>query len=301
MPDHLTIVAKYGTPEEAHLIRNRLESSGIRAFLDGEVTSGWAWHFANALGGVKVLVPDQDAERAAAILDEFDEEAGDEADAWDARRAAALTWTCPGCGSEVEVDLDVCPACGVAADGPAAGAESHEDHAAEAAEDQAPAPDVAFFTVLFPPTLMYFFFTKLCAALGPLVPDVRRAAPVAQRESEPASEGAPAPAEEEVDARALDALVVRAWRAALIGVFMFPPLLFPLYSIGLLTTFWLRREAGNASRDRRALAALAVDLVVVVLAGWLIWLAFGDWISRAWPDPTVIGPVEPEAPSDLGR
>lgn len=40
MTGSLKIIAKYGTPEEAHLIRNRLEAAGIPAFLDGEMSAG---------------------------------------------------------------------------------------------------------------------------------------------------------------------------------------------------------------------------------------------------------------------
>ena len=64
MPGNLEVVAKYGTPEEAHLLRNRLEAAGIQAFLEGEAMGAWGWHMANAVGGVKLLVPEEKAEAA---------------------------------------------------------------------------------------------------------------------------------------------------------------------------------------------------------------------------------------------
>ena len=51
MTGSLKVIAKYGTPEEGHLLRNRLLAAGIPAFLDGE-TAGSAWHLTNAIGGV---------------------------------------------------------------------------------------------------------------------------------------------------------------------------------------------------------------------------------------------------------
>ena len=325
MSGNLTIVAKYGTPEEAHLIRNRLEAAGIRAFLEGEVTSAWAWHFANALGGVKVLVPEEDAGQAEKILDSLRQEVT----APDARpeagpptESAADAWACPNCQAEVDADLDVCWSCGTTADGgvgPAvheaeAEAEHEPEGEAEPDEREPPPPDVAFLMVLFPPTFAYFLFSKLCALLAPLVPDVTpRApargllmeaapAPAPDREVTPVSDRHVALAEPP-DAAAeedLDALVLRAWRAALMGFFLLPPLLMSLYSTWLLVQYWLRRRSKKPSRDRRAVAALCINVIAASVVGLLLWLAVADLFSRIWEEPAIIGPVEPEPPSDFG-
>jgi Putative prokaryotic signal transducing protein len=66
----LVTIASFDTIPQAHLARNELESAGIRAVITDEETTGMLWHFANALGGAKVQVRDEDAERAVAILEE---------------------------------------------------------------------------------------------------------------------------------------------------------------------------------------------------------------------------------------
>jgi Putative prokaryotic signal transducing protein len=77
----LVTIASFDTVPQAHLARNELESAGIRAVITDEETTGMLWHFANALGGAKVQVKDEDAERAVAILDARFGEDESEADA----------------------------------------------------------------------------------------------------------------------------------------------------------------------------------------------------------------------------
>ncbi|MGZ3383236.1 MAG: putative signal transducing protein, partial [Isosphaeraceae bacterium] len=70
MSDRLATIATFGSSIEANLARNRLEAADIKAFLDDEETVGMAWHLTSALGGIKLLVGDRDAEEALAILAE---------------------------------------------------------------------------------------------------------------------------------------------------------------------------------------------------------------------------------------
>jgi hypothetical protein len=72
MSNDFVTVATTSTPTEASLIRNHLEAEGIRVFLSDEAAVGMAWYLGNAIGGVKVQVADEDAERAFEILDEHD-------------------------------------------------------------------------------------------------------------------------------------------------------------------------------------------------------------------------------------
>ena len=67
----MKIVAAFGKPEEAHLLRSHLEGNGISAFVrdDHTVTADWA--LSNAIGGVKIEVADEDYEKARAFLAEF--------------------------------------------------------------------------------------------------------------------------------------------------------------------------------------------------------------------------------------
>jgi Putative prokaryotic signal transducing protein len=59
---------------DAQVVQSCLKGSGIEAFLPDEMTIQNNWLWANAMGGVRVQVFDEDAERAAEILRESDEE-----------------------------------------------------------------------------------------------------------------------------------------------------------------------------------------------------------------------------------
>ena len=71
MTKTLETVQSFWSTEEAYLARNRLESEGIRAELSDESVAG-LWAYTVAMGGIKLLVSGEDAERAAAILDADD-------------------------------------------------------------------------------------------------------------------------------------------------------------------------------------------------------------------------------------
>jgi len=61
-------VAQFSLGTEAHIFRARLEAENIPAYVADEhqITANWLW--SNALGGVKVRVPEVYAERAYVIL-----------------------------------------------------------------------------------------------------------------------------------------------------------------------------------------------------------------------------------------
>lgn len=61
-------VATFSQPVEAHLARTKLESEGIVCMVSDEYLVRVNWLLSNAVGGVKLLVPPWDAERARAIL-----------------------------------------------------------------------------------------------------------------------------------------------------------------------------------------------------------------------------------------
>jgi len=61
-------VAAYSQPIEAHLARAHLESEGIPCLVGDEHLVRVDWFLSNAVGGVKVLVPAWEAERARDVL-----------------------------------------------------------------------------------------------------------------------------------------------------------------------------------------------------------------------------------------
>lgn len=62
----MTTIATFNKPEEAHLLRMRLESGGIEAFLVDENVTQMEW--ALFTGGVRVQVADEDVEDVRAFL-----------------------------------------------------------------------------------------------------------------------------------------------------------------------------------------------------------------------------------------
>ena len=73
-PESLVTLIKCSLPGEAHAIRMRLENEGIPVFLFDEFTITMDWLLSNAIGGVKVQVPEPYLERARGILNIIEEE-----------------------------------------------------------------------------------------------------------------------------------------------------------------------------------------------------------------------------------
>jgi hypothetical protein len=61
-------VATFSRPEQAHLLRMRLEAAGIRAFVQDENMVQMNWFYSNAIGGVRVQVAEEDLALAEEIL-----------------------------------------------------------------------------------------------------------------------------------------------------------------------------------------------------------------------------------------
>jgi hypothetical protein len=74
MPDELTTVATFETPLQAAIARNYLESEGVTAFLADDETVSMAWHLTNAIGGVKLRVATDQAEKAIQLLDRLEQD-----------------------------------------------------------------------------------------------------------------------------------------------------------------------------------------------------------------------------------
>ena len=61
-------LACFSKAEDAHLLRARLEGSGIAAYVRDELMVSVDWLYSNAIGGVKVDVADEDYDRAVEIM-----------------------------------------------------------------------------------------------------------------------------------------------------------------------------------------------------------------------------------------
>jgi rubredoxin len=63
-------VATFSKPEEAHLLRMRLEAGGVTAFVQDEYMVQMDWLYSNAIGGVRVQIAEEDVEAAKEILND---------------------------------------------------------------------------------------------------------------------------------------------------------------------------------------------------------------------------------------
>lgn len=96
--DNWTIVETFMLRHEAELAMAHLEAAGIEAMLADEVLVASQPLLANAVGGIKVLVPDGEVEAAHEVLQTMsDAKFGDD--------------DCLQCGKPMG-EADKCPACG---------------------------------------------------------------------------------------------------------------------------------------------------------------------------------------------
>ncbi|MHA3773358.1 putative signal transducing protein [Verrucomicrobiota bacterium sgz303538] len=66
----MVTVATFNKPEEAHLLRMRLEAGGISAYIQDENMIQMDLLAANAIGGVRVQIAEEDVEAARELLAE---------------------------------------------------------------------------------------------------------------------------------------------------------------------------------------------------------------------------------------
>lgn len=85
------VAETYSFPYEAQIAKTQLEASEIPARIENEHTINMDWLYSNALGGVRLLVPESYVEEAKTILaQDFSQELEQE---------FGLSECCPKCGS----------------------------------------------------------------------------------------------------------------------------------------------------------------------------------------------------------
>ena len=62
------MIARYGGVPEALLAKSMLDSAGIESFLGDENLVRLDWFYSNLVGGIKLMVREEDAETARALL-----------------------------------------------------------------------------------------------------------------------------------------------------------------------------------------------------------------------------------------
>lgn len=91
----MIVVARFSFPHEAYIAKANLESAGIDSFIADEHTVNTQWLYSNAIGGVRLMVSEQDLDEATEILssdfsqclESHSQAVGEKQD------------TCPHCGS----------------------------------------------------------------------------------------------------------------------------------------------------------------------------------------------------------
>ncbi len=94
-------LAAYIEPIEAHIVKAMLEDNGIHCFVKDEYMVNMNWLYSNAVGGVKVMVGDDDYEKALELIAANDKE------------NSAIDNSALNNNSNQELDSDFnCPECG---------------------------------------------------------------------------------------------------------------------------------------------------------------------------------------------
>ena len=71
MARQLVTVARFDIPATAHIARNALEEAGIKSVLQDEQLVAMDYLLSLAVGGIKIQVWEEDAERAVALLEDL--------------------------------------------------------------------------------------------------------------------------------------------------------------------------------------------------------------------------------------
>jgi hypothetical protein len=156
MGTRLVTIATFDQAAQARLAQNALQEAGIQAAVSDEAIVAMDWLLSNAVGGIKVQVREEDAERAVAVLErdlgpgadgEMDEEQlAAEAEAARADEAGAPASATPAAVATAEEAPPVAPG-------------SREDYARRLFF-------AAWIGLAFPPFAFYALYLFLNAAFG---------------------------------------------------------------------------------------------------------------------------------------
>ncbi len=276
MSHKLVTIGSFADVVAAHAIRSGLEGAGIQAFVSGDEVATSLWHVGSALGGVKVQVAEPDVERAFELLGEEEgpttEFAGNE-----------NPWRCRLCQEIVEAEYVVCWSCGRDR---ADVQDDNFDPASlhEKVEEPSPPGDYAPNDALPNDVLPTGEPTRY--AEPPITENAVKENAVTEKLASKNPFASPLgpeiaaelPAEPiQVLDEDTEAAVLRAYRAAIIGIVLCPGVLH-LYSFVLLILISSRRQKLTPTSRRRFFLAYAIDIIVIVFAVTL-YRVQPDWFS----------------------
>jgi hypothetical protein len=275
MSHNLICIRTFQTVYEADFQRALLTEAGIPCCTDNCFMVLWFWQYSQAVGGVKVYIDSTRLENAARVL------VGDMSSGCESSEPEQPEWPCPQCGAEVPAGWESCWQCA-----PELPANRDSAVASEAQGDLSRGDSPHFllasaasvwlawsvisFGMQFTIYLGVVFaanilFSLLISGPGPVSGNANSA----DAEAEAAARVTPLlrwPSH----AAKFNAVAQRAWRAAVVGLLWFPPLL--LYSLCVL--FRLGWRWSNLSRIGRAWVGGSVAILVAAATKWgmLLWL-----------------------------
>ena len=162
MAGKLVTIARFDLAGQAHIAKNELEAAGIKSVLADEQTIAMDWLLSNAIGGIKVQVLEEDAERAVTALEESlgSDETVDE----ETMTAAAVA------AEKEDIDEPLEPIAPPSDSPPTlAGTDTEESAAGKPSERDGYARRLfltSVFSVLVPPLWFYAIYLFLNAAFG---------------------------------------------------------------------------------------------------------------------------------------
>lgn len=271
-------VASYLNSSEAELARVRLAQEDIPAFLENAGLVLWGWYYSNAVGGVKVFVPESEADRAWAILHPSDEPEGE--------------LFSPSESPTREEDGE--------ADSTGGDETAHPDQT-RAADLIMPPAESEFPLKCSPPVmaaiicgsgLVVLLSTRdapsmlaIWAFIVVLILTMRSVWTADEDDSTPPEDQPDqneTGADDESDAyEEIEAAVGRAWKAAVLSLAFMPLAIYSLWI--LMCTFWFTESDEESSPPlrpreiRRIYVALAISIIELLLSAGLFLSWYWDW------------------------
>ena len=280
----LVHVASYLNSAEAELVRARLAMDGIPAWLENAALVTWCWPYSNAVGGVKLMVPEPHLRQASEVLSSA------------TQPRESISWQCPKCGAEVYQDWRYCWSCGTSQEGTedafffteqsATATDADDMVSASATISLISVCTVFLFLTASDPSVTMFALPFVLLAL--IVQGLCFAAEDSFDDSPQPDEAVPPgvcrepktpPNGSNTDSLAQESdTILRLWQASVLSFFFFAPL--ALYVLWELLHFDLLAVPPSPRDRRRYWGAWAATLFAVPMGG-LIIIALVCWIAMS--------------------
>jgi hypothetical protein len=218
---------------QAETIRNRLETAGIKAVVQGAEVGTALSYVGVALGYPNIEVGADDLSRARDLL---------EADRISLQTAGA--WNCARCGEFNEPAFEVCWSCNKT--------RSDEDQRAffDPEDNEIEQPSISPAGIFAP---------RLASGVNRDITNPYRAIDFASEES--TAHGSGQGQGQTSEAKEKDA-IDRAFNAAIFGGFL-PIMIFTIYSLSILIPLSFKRPSNNYERPKKFYGAWAINLLVI--------------------------------------